>query len=91
VRDASGALATNPSNGGGFSVTTDTGITLSWSLNGDSALNRGVEFDTLGRPYLYTGASPSVTNIATGTVTVTGGGTTQTVTVQPQTGRVSIP
>jgi type II secretory pathway pseudopilin PulG len=91
VRDTSGALVTNPSSGGGFSVTTDSGITLSWSLNGDSALNRGVEFDTLGRPYLYAGSSPSTTNIAAGTVTVTGGGTTRTVTVQPQTGKVSTP
>lgn len=91
VRDASGALATNPHDGGGFTVTTDAGITMSWSFNGDSALNRGVEFDTLGRPYLYAGASPSATTIAVGTVTVTGGGTTRTVTVQPQTGQVSTP
>lgn len=91
VRDAAGALATNPDGGGGFAVTTDSGITLSWTLNGDAALNRGVEFDSLGRPYFYAGVSPSITNLTAGTITVTGGDTAQTVTVQPQTGRVSTP
>lgn len=91
VRDAAGALATNPDGGAPFAVTTDTGITLSWSLNGDSALNRGVEFDSLGRPYFYTGVTPSTANLATGTITVTGGGMAQTVTLQPQTGKVSSP
>jgi hypothetical protein len=91
VRDAAGALATNPDGGGAFAVTMDPGITLSWSLNGDAALNRGVEFDSLGRPYFYTGVTPSTTDLATGTITVTGGDTAQTVTVQPQTGRVSTP
>ena len=91
VRDAAGALATNPDGGGGFAVTTDTGITLSWSFNGDAALNRGVEFDSLGRPYFYTGVTPSITNLAAGTITVTGGDTAQNVTVQPQTGKVSTP
>ena len=38
VRDAAGALATNPDGGSGFAVTTDSGITLSWSLNGDSSM-----------------------------------------------------
>jgi hypothetical protein len=92
VRDAAGALATNPDGGGGFAVTTDSGITLSWSLNGDSTLNRGVEFDSLGRPYFYSGVTPSTTDLATGTITVTAGGTPQqTVTLQPQTGKVSTP
>jgi len=91
VRDAAGALATNPDGGAPFAVTTDTGITLSWSLNGDSAPSRGVEFDSLGRPYFYTGVTPSTTDLATGTITVTGGDTAQNVTLQPQTGRVSTP
>jgi len=91
VRDAAGALATNPDGGGGFAVTTDSGITLSWSLNGDSAPNRGVEFDSLGRPYFYIGVTPSITDLTAGTITVTGGDTAQTVTVRPQTGRVSTP
>ncbi len=91
VRDAAGALATNPDGGVPFAVITDSGITLSWSLNGDAALNRGVEFDSLGRPYFYTGVTPSTTDLAAGTITVTGGDTAQTVTVQPQTGRVSTP
>ncbi len=91
VRDAAGSLATNPDGGGGFAVTTDSGITLSWNINGDTTLNRGVEFDSLGRPYFYTGVTPSTTNLATGTITVTGGGMAQTVTLQPQTGKVSSP
>ena len=91
VRDSTGVLATNPDGGAGFVVTTESGITLSWLLNADTAINRGVEFDGLGRPYLYAGITPSITNLANGTVTVTGGDTTQTVTVQPQTGRVSTP
>ncbi len=91
VRDAMGALATNPDGGGGFAVTTDTGITLSWNINGDTTLNRGVEFDSLGRPYFYTGVTPSIMDLAAGTITVTGGGTAQTVTLQPQTGKVSTP
>lgn len=91
VRDQAGVLATNPDGGAGLVVTTESGITLSWLLNADTAINRGVEFDGLGRPYLYAGVTPSVTNLANGTVTVTGGDTAQTVTVQPQTGKVSIP
>lgn len=91
VRDQSGVLAMNPDGGAGFVVTTETGITLSWNLNGSTAINRGVEFDGLGRPYLYAGVTPSTTALASGTVTVTGGDTAQTVTVQPQTGRVSTP
>ena len=91
VRDAAGALATSPYGVGGLAVTTDAGITLSWALNGDGALNRGVEFDSLGRPYFYSGVTPSITNLAAGTITVTGGGTTQTVTLSPQTGKVSRP
>jgi Tfp pilus assembly protein FimT len=91
VRDAAGALATNPDGQGGFSVAMGSGITLSWSLNGITVANRGVEFDTLGRPYFYSGSTPSVSNLAAGTITVSGGDTTQTVTVQAQTGMVSIP
>ena len=91
VRDAAGALATNPDGGGLFTMTTDAGITLSWNLNGDAALNRGVEFDSLGRPYFYTGVTPSIADLAAGTITVTGGDTAQTVTLQPQTGKVSTP
>ncbi|MBI3607707.1 MAG: prepilin-type N-terminal cleavage/methylation domain-containing protein [Nitrospirae bacterium] len=92
VRDQSGVLATNPDGGAGFVVTTDAGITLSWLLNADAAINRGVEFDGLGRPYLYAGITPSITDLVNGTVTVTGGPPPpQTVTVQPQTGRVSTP
>ncbi len=91
VRDSTGALATNPDGAGGFAVTTDTGITLSWNLNGSAVVNRGIEFDGLGRPYLYAGVTPSTTALASGTITVTGGDTAQTVTVQPETGRVSNP
>lgn len=91
IRDASGALATNPDGQTGFAIATSSGVTLSWSLNGVTVVNRGVEFDTLGQPYLYAGSTPSATNLATGTITVTGGGTTQTVTVRAQTGMVSIP
>ncbi len=91
VRDAAGALATNPDGEGGFVVTMDSGITLTWSFNGDAALSRGVEFDSLGRPYFYSGVSPSTTDLAAGVITVTGGSTVQTVTLQPQTGRVSTP
>ncbi len=92
VRDAAGALATNPDGDGGFAVTMDPGITLSWSLNGDAALNRGVEFDSLGRPYFYDGVTTPSTDLTAGTITVAGGGTPQQdVTVQPQTGRVSTP
>ena len=91
VRDAAGALATNPDGGVPFALTMDAGITLSWNLNGDAALNRGVEFDSLGRPYFYTGVTPSITDLTAGTITVMGGDTAQTVTVQPQTGRVSTP
>lgn len=91
VRDAAGALATNPDGGGGFSIATVPGVTLSWSLNGSAVANRGVEFDTLGRPYLYSGSTPSSSNLATGTITVSGGDTAQAVTVQAQTGMVSIP
>ena len=86
-----GTLATNPDGEVPFAVTTDSGITLSWNLNGDALLNRGVEFDLLGRPYFYNGVTPSTTNLAIGTITVTGGDTAQTVTLQPQTGRVSTP
>lgn len=91
VRDAAGALATNPDGDGGFVVTMDPWISLSWSFNGDAALSRGVEFDSFGRPYFYAGVSPSTTDLAAGVVTVTGGSTVQTVTLQPQTGRVSTP
>ncbi|HET8760376.1 MAG TPA: prepilin-type N-terminal cleavage/methylation domain-containing protein [Nitrospiria bacterium] len=91
VRDATGTLVANPDGEGGFSIATGSGITLSWNLNGVTVANRGVEFDSLGRPYLYAGSTPSTTNLATGTITVTGGGTTQTVTVRAQTGMVSIP
>ncbi|MFZ5861704.1 MAG: prepilin-type N-terminal cleavage/methylation domain-containing protein [Nitrospirota bacterium] len=91
IRDASGTLVTNPDGQTGFSIATGSGITLSWNLNGVTVSNRGVEFDTLGRPYLYAGSTPSATNLATGTITVTGGDTTQTVTVRAQTGMASIP
>ena len=91
VRDAAGTLVSNPDGEGGFVVAMGPGITLSWNLNGIAVANRGVEFDTLGRPYFYSGSTPSATNLAAGTVTVSGGGTAQTVTVQAQTGMVSIP
>ncbi|MFZ5876402.1 MAG: pilus assembly FimT family protein [Nitrospirota bacterium] len=91
VRDAAGTLVVNPDGRAGFSIATASGITLSWSLNGVTVVNRGVEFDTLGRPYLYAGSTPSATNLTTGTITVTGGGDVQTVTIRDQTGMVSIP
>jgi prepilin-type N-terminal cleavage/methylation domain-containing protein len=91
IRDASGVLATNPDGETGFSIATSSGVTLSWSLNGVTVVNRGIEFDTLGRPYLYAGSTPSATSLATGTITATGGGTTQTITVRAETGMSSIP
>jgi type II secretory pathway pseudopilin PulG len=91
VRDAAGALVANPDGEAGFSLATASGITLSWNLNGVTALNRGVEFDSLGRPYLYAGTTPSTSSLATGTITVTGGDVAQTISVSAQTGMVSVP
>jgi prepilin-type N-terminal cleavage/methylation domain-containing protein len=91
VRDASGNLTTDPAGGGGLAVITEAGITLSWNFDGETAAGRGVEFDSLGRPYVYAGTTPSSDPLDAGTVAVAGGGANQTVTVQSQTGKVSIP
>jgi MSHA pilin protein MshC len=91
VRDAAGTLVSNPDGESGFVVVMGPGITLSWNLNGSGVVNRGVEFDTLGRPFYYSGSTPSPTTLSPGTITVTGGDVVQTVSVRDPTGMVSIP
>jgi prepilin-type N-terminal cleavage/methylation domain-containing protein len=81
-----GEFARDPASGNNLSVTLNTGDYGGITISAVGFNPRYVEFDTLGRPY-----SNGVLLAAATTVTVTGGSFTQTVTVTPQTGRVSIP
>lgn len=75
-----GEFAIDPANASAsLSVTLNTGSYAGVIISGGSLTGTFVGFNTLGVP--TTG----------GTVSISGGGTTQTVTVQPETGRVSIP
>jgi MSHA pilin protein MshC len=81
-----GEFARDPASGNNLSLTLNTGDYAGITISAVGFSPRYVEFDTLGRPY-----SNGVLLAAATTVTVTGGSFTQTVTVTPQTGRVSIP
>jgi Tfp pilus assembly protein FimT len=75
-----GEIALDPANGGGtLSVTLNAGVYAGVTISAVGFAGSFVSFNTLGVPS------------AAGSVTVSGGATNQTVTVQPQTGRVSIP
>lgn len=75
-----GEFARDPANSGAsLSVTLNTGNYAGVTISGGSFAGTFVGFNTLGAP------------TAGGTVIVSGGGMSQTVTVQPETGRVSIP
>lgn len=83
-----GEFARDPNGGGSLSVTLNTGNYAGITLTGLGGLGAGqyVEFDTLGVPFISTGALGAPTP-----VTVSGGTTNQTVTVVNQTGSVRIP
>lgn len=81
-----GEFARDPASGGAFSVTLNTGDYAGITISAVGFSPQYVEFDTLGRPF-----SNGVLLAAATAVTVTGGSVSQTVTVTPQTGRVSIP
>lgn len=75
-----GEFARDPANSGGnLSVTLNTGNYAGVAISGGSLAGTFVGFNTLGAP------------TAGGTVIVSGGGVSQTVVLQPQTGSVSIP
>jgi prepilin-type N-terminal cleavage/methylation domain-containing protein len=75
-----GEFARDPANSvGNLSVTLNTGNYAGVTISGGSFNGTFVHFNTLGVP------------TAGGTVTVSGGGVPQTVTVLAQTGKVTIP
>lgn len=75
-----GEFATDPANAGAnLSVTLNAGNYAGVTISGGSFAGTFVHFNTLGVP------------TAGGTVIVSGGGISQTVAVQQETGRVSIP
>jgi len=71
---------------GGTTTTLGTGISFGAFTNLPSNL---VAFDGKGAPYTTTG-SPGTALAATGSIPVTSGGNTSTVTITPQTGRVTV-
>lgn len=81
-----GEFARDPVGGGSLSVTLNTGTYAGVTISAVGFTGSFVEFDTLGRPY-DNGGLLAVAN----TVTLAGGSATQTVTVTPQTGRVTVP
>ena len=75
-----GEVAADPS-GGDLDITAPSGVTLATDLDGGY-----VEFDTLGVPYDNSGSLPPGGR----TVTVSGGGVSRILTIQPETGRLSL-
>jgi MSHA pilin protein MshC len=74
----------DPARGGNLSVTLNTGDYVGVNLSFIGFTGSYVEFDSLGVPYDGGG-----TLAAAKSVTVTGGGSSYNVTVQPQTGAVN--
>jgi MSHA pilin protein MshC len=79
-------VARDPASGGVLSMTLNAGDYAGITISAVGFNPQYVEFDTLGRPF-----SNGVLLAAATAVTVTGGSVSQTVTVTPQTGRVSVP
>ena len=84
---AAGEFARDPVNSGGdLSVTLNTGSYAGVTISAVGFAGSFVGFNTLGVP--SDGAGPLA---AVGSVTFSGGSTTQDVTVQPNTGKVTRP
>lgn len=81
-----GEFARDPVGGGSLSLTLNAGTYAGVTISAVGFSGSFVEFDTLGRPYDNLGLL-----VAANTVTLAGGSATQTVTVTPQTGRVTVP
>jgi type II secretory pathway pseudopilin PulG len=81
-----GEFAPNPAGGGNLSVALNAGTYSGITISAVGFTGGFVEFSSLGVPFDGAGQLS-----AAKTVTVAGGSATQTVTVQPQTGRVSSP
>ncbi|MEW6684079.1 MAG: GspH/FimT family pseudopilin [Nitrospirota bacterium] len=81
-----GEFARDPNGGDSLSVTLNAGTYAGVTISAVGFSGSFVEFDSLGRPYDNLGLLA-----AANTVTLAGGSATQTVTVTPQTGRVTVP
>ena len=82
-----GGTAVNNSITGSATVTLGTGITI--TISPTNLPNNLITFNSLGVPYTDTGATTALSNAAV--ITLTSGTNTKTITIQPQTGRVTIP
>jgi type II secretory pathway pseudopilin PulG len=82
VNDA-GEFASDPAGGGNLSVTLGAGDYSGIAISYNSQF---IEFDSLGVPY---DGDPPVALTEAKSVTITGGSTSRTVTVQAQTGAVN--
>jgi prepilin-type N-terminal cleavage/methylation domain-containing protein len=87
VTDQGGVVTADPArNGSNLSVTLNAGDYAGVTVSIVGFTTSYVEFNTLGVPFDGGGQLASAKS-----VTVSGGGATRTVTVQPMTGRVSSP
>ena len=85
ITTGGGAAVNNPITGSA-TVTLGTGITI--TISPTNLPNNLVTFNSLGEPYINTTATTALANAAV--ITLTSGGITKTITIQPQTGRVTV-
>jgi prepilin-type N-terminal cleavage/methylation domain-containing protein len=81
-----GTAVNNPVTGNA-TVTLGSGITI--TLSPTNLPNNLITFNSLGTPYTDTTATTALSNAAV--ITLTSGSNTKTITIQPQTGRVTVP
>lgn len=86
ITTGGGAAVNNPVTGAA-SVTISSGITI--TLPPTNLPNSLITFNSLGTPYTDTSGTTALSSAAV--ITLSSGGNSTTVTIQPQTGRVTVP
>lgn len=88
----SGAVAQpHPATGSTTAIPLATGVTITSVTNLTALPNTVIAFDGLGIPYTDAAATTQLAAGTNGVITLTGAGGSNTVTVYPQTGRVTMP
>ncbi|HEV2614610.1 MAG TPA: GspH/FimT family pseudopilin [Gammaproteobacteria bacterium] len=86
ITTTGGAAINNPVTGNA-SVALGSGITI--TLSPTNLPSNLIAFNSLGVPYTNSGATTTLNSAAV--ITLTSGANTKTITIQPQTGRVTVP
>jgi prepilin-type N-terminal cleavage/methylation domain-containing protein len=84
-----GGTAVNNPVTGTATVTLPTAPAITITISPTNLPNNLIAFDSLGTPYIDTTTTTALSNAAV--ITLTSGTNTTTITIQPQTGRVTVP